>query len=239
MPGTFLRPIGTREPDWLRKEGSRAETVSMIGYTRVSKADGSQVHHLQHDALIAAGVDLKRIYQDSISGARDSRPDLDACLAVLAPGDKLVIWKLDRLRRSLRHLVNTLGELTAHGIGLKVLTGEGAMIDTTAASGRLMFGMFAALAGFERELIIERTRAGIAAAKARGKHCGRPSEMAREKIRFLQEAMRKREIFVLDFAADIGISKATAYRYVGPDGALWADAKRVLVMRGEGQGKAS
>lgn len=214
-----------------------AENVSMIGYTRVSKADGSQVHHLQNDALIAAGVDPKRIYQDSISGARDSRPGLDACLAVLAPGDTLVIWKLDRLGRSLRHLVNTVGELTARGIGLKVLTGEGAMIDTTTASGRLMFGIFAALAEFERELIIERTRAGIAAAKARGKHCGRPSEMTPEKIRFLQEAMGKREKFVLDFVAEIGISKATAYRYVGPDGELRADAKRLLAMKGEGRGK--
>ncbi len=216
-----------------------AENVSMIGYTRVSKADGNQVHHLQHDALIAAGVDPKRIYQDSISGARDCRPGLNACLAALAPGDTLVIWKLDRLGRSLRHLVNTAGELTARGIGLKVLTGEGAMIDTTTASGRLMFGIFAALAEFERELIIERTRVGIAAAKARGKHCGRPCEMTPEKIRLLQEAMGKREKFVLDFVAEIGISKATAYRYVGPNGELRADAKRVLEMKGEGQGKSS
>ena len=159
-----------------------ADNVSMIGYTRVSKADGRQVHDLQFDALIAAGVDPKRIYQDSISGARDCRPGLNACLAVLAPGDTLVIWKLDRLGRSLRHLVNTVGELTARGIGLKVLTGEGSMIDTTTASGRLMFGIFAALAEFERELIVERTRAGVAAAQARGKHCGRPFEMTPEKI---------------------------------------------------------
>ena len=214
-----------------------AENVSMIGYTRVSKADGRQVHDLQRDALIAAGVDPKRIYQDSISGARDCRPGLNACLAALAPGDTLVIWKLDRLGRSLRHLVNTVGELTARGIGLKVLTGEGSMIDTTTASGRLMFGIFAALAEFERELIVERTRAGIAAAKARGKHCGRPSEMTPKKIRLLQKAMGKREKFVRDFAADIGISKATAYRYAGPNGELRADAKRVLAMKGEGQGK--
>lgn len=216
-----------------------AENVSMVGYTRVSKADGSQVHHLQHDALIAAGVDPKRIYKDNISGTRDSRPGLDACLAVLAPGDTLVIWKLDRLGRSLRHLVNTVGELTARGIGLKVLTGEGSMIDTTTASGRLMFGIFAALAEFERELIVERTRAGVAAAQARGKHCGRPFEMTPKKIRLLQKAMNKREKFVRDFAADIGISKATAYRYVGPNGELRADAKRVLEMKGEGQGKPS
>lgn len=156
-----------------------AENVSMIGYTRVSKADGSQVHHLQHDALIAAGVNPKRIYQDSISGARDSRPGLDACLAALAPWDTLVIWKLDRLGRSLRHLVNTFGELTARGIGLKVITGEGVMIDTTTASGRLMFGIFAALAEFERELIVERTRAGIAAAQACHTSTGR-SAVARQ-----------------------------------------------------------
>ena len=212
-----------------------AENCSLIGYTRVSRADGRQVHDIQCDALIAAGVDPARIYQDSISGARDCRPGLNACLAALAPGDTLVIWKLDRLGRSLRHLVNTVGELTVRGIGLKVLTGEGSMIDTTTASGRLMFGIFAALAEFERELIVERTKAGIAAAKARGKHCGRPLEMTPEKIRFLQEAMSKREQFVLDFAAEIGISKATAYRYVGPDGALRADAKRVLEMNGEGE----
>lgn len=210
-----------------------SENVSMIGYTRESKADGSQVHHLQHDALIAAGIDPKRIYQDSISGARASRPGLDACLAALAPGDTLVIWKLDRLGRSLRHLANTVGELTARCIGLKVLTGEGAMIDTTTASGRLMFGIFAALAEFERELIVERTRAGVAAAQARGKHCGRPFEMTPEKIRLLQKAMGKREKFVVDFAADIGISKATAYRYVGPDGELRSDAKRLLAMKGK------
>ena len=214
-----------------------AENVSMIGYTRVSKVDGSQVHHLQHDALIAAGVDPKRIYQDSISGARDSRPGLDACLAALAFGDTLVIWKLDRLGRSLRHLVNTVGELTARGIGLKVLTGEGSMIDTTTASGRLLFEIFAALAEFERELIVERTRAGVAAAQARGKHCGRPFEMTPKKIRLLQRAMSKRDKFVVDFAADIGISKATAHRYVGPDGELRADAKRVLEMKGVGRGK--
>ena len=102
-----------------------------------------------------------------------------------------------------------------------------------------MFGIFAALAEFERELIIERTRASIAAARARGKRCGRPCEMTPEKIRLLQEAMGKREKLVLDFVAEIGISKATAYRYVGPDGELRPDAKRLLAMKGKGQVKPS
>ena len=216
-----------------------AENVSMIGYTRVSKADGSQVHHLQLDALVAAGVDPKRIYKDSISGTRDSRPGLDACLAALVPGDTLVIWKLDRLGRSLRHLVNTVGELTARGIGLKVLTGEGAMIDTTTASGRLMFGIFAALAEFERELIVERTRAGIAAARARGQHCGRRPKLNPKEIRLLHKAMGDRRKRVIDVIAEFGISRATAYRYVGPKGELREFAKRVLERQREGRGKRS
>jgi DNA invertase Pin-like site-specific DNA recombinase len=214
-----------------------AEKVSMIGYTRVSKADGSQVHHLQHDALVAAGVDPKRIYKDSISGTRDSRPGLDACLAALAPGDTLVIWKLDRLGRSLRHLVNTVGELTARGIGLKVLTGEGAMIDTTTASGRLMFGIFAALAEFERELIVERTKAGIAAARARGQHCGRRPKLTPKEIRLLHKAMGDRRKRVIDVIAEFGISRATAYRYIGPKGELREFAKRALKMQRKGRGK--
>jgi DNA invertase Pin-like site-specific DNA recombinase len=213
-----------------------AEKGSMIGCTRVSKADSSQVNHLQHDALIAASDDPKRVYRDSISGARDSRPGLDACRAVLASGDTLVIWKLDRLgRRLCRLVINTVGELTARGIGLKVLTGEGTTIDTTSASGRLMFGIFAALAECERELIAERTKAGIAAAKARGEHCGRPCELTPKKIRLLQWAMRERQKIVAEF----GISKATAYRYVSPSGELRASAMRVLELQGVGQGKSS
>ena len=105
----------------------------LIGYARVSKADGSQAHDLQRDALVAAGITADQIYEDSASGRRDDRPGLDACLKALRAGDTLVIWKLDRLGRDLRHLVNTVGELTTREIGLRVLTGEGASIDTTTA----------------------------------------------------------------------------------------------------------
>ena len=141
--------------------------TTQIGYARVSKADGSQIHDLQRDALVAAGVDPEHIYEDSASGRLDKRPGLDACLKALRRDDTLVIWKLDRLGRDLRHLVNTVGDLTKRGIGLKVLAGEGASIDTTTANGRLIFAIFAGLAEFERELIIERTRAGLASARAR------------------------------------------------------------------------
>lgn len=135
----------------------------LIGYMRVSKADGSQTTDLQRDALLAAGVDPERLYEDQASGKKDERPHLAACLKALRSGeDTLVVWKLDRLGRNLRHLVNTVQDLTDKNIGLKVLTGEGAAIDTTTASGQLVFGIFAALAEFERALISERTTAGLA-----------------------------------------------------------------------------
>jgi len=117
---------------------------------------------LQRDALLTAGVEPDRLYEDLASGRGDDRPVLTACLKALREGDTLVVWKLDRLGRNLHHLVNTLHNLTARGVGLKVLTGQGAAIDTTTAAGKLVFGIFAALAEFERELISERTVAGLA-----------------------------------------------------------------------------
>ena len=110
-----------------------------------------------------------RIYEDLVSGSKDIRPGLDAALKSLRAGDTLVVWKLDRLGRNLRHLVNTIHDLTERGIGCKVLTGQGASIDTTTPSGKLVFGIFAALAEFERELISERTKAGLASSRARGR----------------------------------------------------------------------
>src|SRR5215831_1225013 len=144
----------------------------LVGYMRVSKADGSQVTDLQRDALLAAGVDARHLYEDASSGKRDDRPGLAACQKALRQGDTLVVWKLDRLGRDLRHLVNTVHNLTNRGVGFKVLSGHGASIDTTSPGGKLVFGIFAALAEFERELIIERTKA--AAARARGRNVGSP-----------------------------------------------------------------
>jgi DNA invertase Pin-like site-specific DNA recombinase len=141
----------------------------LLGYMRVSKTDGSQVFDLQRDALTGAGVAPQHLYEDLGSGHRDDRPGLTACLKALRAGDTLVVWKLDRLGRDLRHLVNTVHDLTVHGIGLRVLAGHGGAVDTTTASGKLVFGIFAALAEFERDLVAERTRAGLAAARAQGR----------------------------------------------------------------------
>ena len=153
----------------------------LIGYARVSNADGSQSLDLQHDNLRAAGVEQDNIYEDRASGGRDDRPGLAACLKSLRDGDVLVVWKLDRLGRSLAHLVNTVKDLSDRNIGLRVLTGKGAQIDTTTASGRMVFGIFATLAEFERDLIRERTQAGLSAARARGRQGGRPPALSDDK----------------------------------------------------------
>nr|WP_323127725.1 recombinase family protein [Klebsiella pneumoniae] len=168
----------------------------LIGYARVSKADGSQSLDLQHDALRAAGVERDNIYDDLASGGRDDRPGLTACLKSLRDGDVLVVWKLDRLGRSLAHLVNTVKELSDRKIGLRVLTGKGAQIDTTTASGRMVFGIFATLAEFERDLIRERTMAGLASARARGRKGGRKFALTKAQVRLAQAAMAQRDTSV-------------------------------------------
>lgn len=200
----------------------------LIGYARVSKADGSQVLDLQRDALIAAGVSRKRIYEDRASGKRDDRPNLEACLKALREGDVLVAWKLDRLGRDLRHLVNTVQDLADRGIGFKVLAGHGAEIDTTTAGGKLIFGVFAALAEFERELIRERTRAGSAAARARGRKGGRKFTLTKAQVRVAQAAMGKKETRVSDLCEELGVTRVTLYRYVGPEGELREHGRCVL-----------
>ena len=205
--------------------------TTLIGYARVSKADGSQVLDLQHDALTKAGVKPAHIYQDSASGRRDDRPGLETCSKALRAGDTLVVWKLDRLGRDLRHLVNLVGDLTVREVGLKVLAGEGASIDTTTANGRLVFAIFAGLAEFERELIVERTRAGLEAARARGRHGGRPYKMTPAKLRLARAAMGQPETKVGDLCTELGITRQTLYRFVSPTGELRDDGKKLLERR--------
>lgn len=199
----------------------------LVGYMRVSKADGSQSTDLQRDALLVAGVEPGNLYEDHASG-KDDRPHLAACLKALRHGDTLLVWKLDRLGRDLRHLVNAVHDLTDRGIGLKVLTGEGAAIDTTTASGKLVFGIFAALAEFERALISERTIAGLAAARARGRTGGRPFKMTPAKVRLAMAAMGQKETKVGDLCKELGITRQTLYRHVSPAGELRPDGAKLL-----------
>ncbi len=200
----------------------------LIGYMRVSKMDGSQVLDLQRDALIDAGIDAQHLYEDLASGKRDDRPGLTACLKALRTDDTLVVWKLDRLGLDLRHLVNLIHDLTERGIGLKVLTGQGAAIDTTTAAGKLVFGIFAALAEFERELIAERTKAGLVAARARGRNGGRPYKMTPTKLRLAMAAMGKPETHVGALCRELEITRQTLYRHVDPAGILRQDGEKLL-----------
>jgi DNA invertase Pin-like site-specific DNA recombinase len=192
----------------------------LIGYVRVSKSDGSQTLAPQIDALLAAGVDPSRIYEDLASARKDDRPGLVACLKALQPGNTLVVWKLDRLGRDLKHLVTTVDDLRARNVGLKVLAGAGAQIDTTTANGRLFFGIFAALAEFERELIAERTRAGLIAARARGCLGGRPRKMDRTTLMLAAAAMADPKANAAEVARQLGMTTTTLYAYVNGDGTV-------------------
>jgi DNA invertase Pin-like site-specific DNA recombinase len=177
----------------------------LVGYARVSTAD--QNLDLQRDALRLAGVD--RVFTDQASGRKDDRPGLAAALAALQAGDVLVVWKLDRLGRSLKHLVETVSVLERRRVGLRVLSGG---IDTTSAAGRLVFGIFAALAEFEAELIRERTLAGLAAAKKRGRKGGRPRALTTKQLDHARMLVALGRTSVKEVAATLGVSRSTLYR---------------------------
>jgi DNA invertase Pin-like site-specific DNA recombinase len=151
----------------------------LVGYMRVSSDGDRQVVDLQRDALLAAGVDERHLYEDHASGSRGDRPGLAEALAFLRPGDCLVVWKLDRLGRSLPHLLATVTDLKTRGVAFRSLTEQ---IDTTTPQGEFLFHIFGALAQFERSLTQERVMAGLAAARRRGRRGGRPSAIDAEKL---------------------------------------------------------
>ncbi|QTE82326.1 recombinase family protein [Vibrio tarriae] len=180
-----------------------------IGYARVSTDD--QNLHLQRDALVAAGCEI--IYEDKASGKSAARPELDNCLKALRPGDTLVVWRLDRLGRSLGDLVKVVTNLIdERGVGFLSLHEQ---IETNSASGKLIFHVFAALAEFERNLISERTKAGLDAARARGRKGGRKPKLAPKDIREIKVLLKDPSIPVSDVAKRFGVSRTTIYNSVG------------------------
>jgi DNA invertase Pin-like site-specific DNA recombinase len=207
----------------------------MLGYMRVSKADGSQMLDLQRDSLIAAGVNPVHIYEDQCSGARDDRPGLTACLKALRKGDQLVIWRLDRLGRNMKHLVATVEDLNARGIAFKCLTGLA--VDTSTPTGRFMLTVFAGLAQMERDIIRERTMAGLAAARARGRKGGRKSVFTKSKLRQAQAALRSRDTGIAELCDELSVSKSTLYRNLTPDGELTIHGEKLLGIVANGNGK--
>ena len=203
----------------------------LIGYARVSKADGSQVLDLQKDALLSLGIDEHNIYSDHASGKLDARAGLQSCIKALRKDDTLVVWKLDRLGRDLRHLIDIVHDLQEREIGFKVLTGQGANIDTTTANGKLIFSIFAALAEYERKLIGERTKAGLASARARGRKGGRKYKMTTTKIYLAQGAMEKPDTKIAELCKELGITRQTLYRHVSPKGELRSDAHKLMAQK--------
>jgi DNA invertase Pin-like site-specific DNA recombinase len=176
-----------------------------IGYARVSTDD--QNMSLQLDALQAAGCE--KIFTDHLSGATTKRPGLDAALAALQPGDVLTVWRLDRLGRTMRHLVNTVTDFAERGIGFQSITEA---MDTTTAGGELLFHVMGALAQFERRLNAERSRAGIEAARRRGKHLGRPANLTPDKISHARQMIDSGEQSVSGMAKIVGVHRVTLHK---------------------------
>ena len=179
----------------------------IIGYARVSTED--QNLDLQLDALKEAGCE--RIFEDKISGSRTDRDGLEKALDLLREGDTLVVWKLDRLGRSLQHLISVVRDLKEVGVYFKSLKEN---LDTSSSTGKLIFHIFGALAEFERDIIRERTMAGLAAARARGRVGGRPKSLSDEKIRLAKTLWNDKSNNISEICEILGVSKATLYRYL-------------------------
>lgn len=179
----------------------------LVGYARVSTQD--QNPSLQTDALHAAGCG--RVFTEKASGAQRDRPELTAAISYMRPGDTLVVWKLDRLARSIKQLIETVESLEDRGIGFRSLTEA---IDATTPGGKLVFHIFGSLAEFERAIIRERTRAGLDAAKARGRIGGRPSKVAPEDLKAAKALLADPSITVGEVAKRLGVSPATLYRHM-------------------------
>jgi DNA invertase Pin-like site-specific DNA recombinase len=178
---------------------------SLVGYARVSTWD--QTTQPQLDALSGAGAE--RIFQETASGARSDRPELARALDYLRPGDTLVVWRLDRLGRSLKHLIDTVGVLEERGVGFRSLHES---VDTTTSTGKLVFHIFAALAEFERDLIVDRTKAGLAAARERGSKPGRKPALNLDQIAIVRRMHAEGQHTVAQIAGVVGVSRATVYR---------------------------
>ena len=184
----------------------------LVGYARVSTQD--QELELQIDALEKAGCEKSQIFVDKISGSKSQRPGLDKCLAELTSGDTLLVWRLDRLGRSMPHLVSLVEDLRIKGIGFKSIC-DG-VIDTTTASGELIFNIFSSLAQFERRLIQERTKAGLDAARARGRLGGRKKiESTNPKVLTAKKMHKDHGMSISDICKILKISRASFYRYIG------------------------
>ena len=200
---------------------SAKSTSRLVGYARVS-SNGQELQ-LQLDALKKAGVAKAEVFTDKVSGSKAARPGLEKCLQQLKPGDTLLVWRLDRLGRSIRHLIDLVADLHQRGVRFKSLC-DGA-IDTTTASGELIFHVFSALAQFERRLIVERTNAGLTAARARGRLGGRPPmPLDDPRIQTARKLHADQSMVIADICKTLQISRPTLYRWLALKSAVASPA---------------
>ena len=195
----------------------------LVGYMRVSSDNDRQTTHLQRDALLAAGVDPRHLFEDKASGARDDRPGLRQALDYVRPDDCLVVWKLDRLGRSLSHLLHIVTSLQAQGVAFRSLTEQ---MDTTTPQGTFLFSVFGALAQYERALTQERIRAGLEAARRRGKRGGRPQAISAEQLEAILAALHA-GASKASLCRTFGVKRTTLY-----DALARAAAQTVPLVRG-------
>lgn len=202
-----------------------------IGYARVSTTD--QTTNMQRDALISYGVDPANLYEDYASGAKNDRDGLTACLKALRAGDELVLYRIDRLGRTTHSMIVLLNDLAERGVSLKVLNGYGEIFSSSGPAAKLITTVMLAIISYERDVLIERTKHGLQAARARGRMGGRKFSLTPSMLRRAQAAMRHRDTNVGDLCAELGITRNTLYRLVSPAGELRPDGEKLLKMSGK------
>ena len=211
MDDVTCNKTSSNDTSLIAASSGNSDVGRLVGYARVSTDDQNLT--LQTDALTRHGIGKSDIFMDKLSGAKCERPGLTKCLDALQSGDILVVWRLDRLGRSMRHLITLVEDLRERGVGFRSIN-EGA-IDTTSASGELIFNIFSALAQFERRLIQERTKAGLAAARARGRNGGRPKISASDtKVLMAKKLHNDMTLSIDDICTTLKMSHSTYYRYV-------------------------
>lgn len=204
-----------------------------VGYVRVSKNDGSQSTSMQRDALIEYGVLDENIYEDLASGAKDDRPGLEACLKALRADDELVLYRIDRLGRKTHSMITLLHSLAQRSVSIRVLNGYGEIFSSSGPAAQLVTTVMLAVISYERDVLIERTKHGLQAARARGRIGGRKFAMTPSMLRRAQHGMASRDTNVGNLCDELRISRQTLYRLVGPTGELRPDGERLLAKAGK------
>jgi DNA invertase Pin-like site-specific DNA recombinase len=221
--------LDSKEGQCRRSAFGAAEGIAIMlaGYIRLHRTDNSEVREIQRAALLAAGVPPDRLYEDQVGDQHDGWPGLGACLESLKSGDVLLVWELNRLGRKLRRVVGLIHELALRDVGIRVLSGPGIPLDTTCNKDHVR-ALFGALAAFDRQAIVEHTKAGLVSARAAGRNGGRPFKMTPAQLREAQAALRRPGTRVGALCASLGITRQTLSNYMDAQGRLRPSGEKLL-----------